>query len=582
MSSPVEEIKSRLSIEQVIGSYIKLEKAGTSYKGLCPFHNEKSPSFNVSPTRQAYYCFGCNRGGDMFTFVEEIEGVSFVDALKMLAERAGVRLEREEFKKNSERDRLYDLMDDVATFYERTLGEHEGPLEYLRERGVSDETIKNFRIGYVPPTEVAGWRSAHTYLKGKGYSDEEIEKVGLTKKTEKGYYDRFRSRIMFPIRDQSGRVVAFTGRIFQSGSEKSEEAKYVNSPETILYDKSTILFAYDLAKSAIRKQNFTVVVEGQMDCIMSHQAGTENTVAVSGTALTEKHLGLLKRLSDNIVFAFDADDAGVNATSRAFRIALTLGMNVRVVSIPDAKDPADLILRDPVEWETALQNSLHIIDFLLMTLKERHIDAREYRKSVEDTILPLLLSIPSRIEQAHFIVEIARRLGVKEEAVWEEVKRKQSAESFVSRTVEPSQSGAEPPRIRTPRDLAEEALIGLLLWQESAEEKYVATEVVRTKYQEIFVAYALTPREVGKEESEMLAAKAEHMYENTKRLKDDADELLHKLEKEVLKERQAALLVKMSDASARGDKEEEKILLAQYQALTPRLIELEQLGRRES
>lgn len=549
MSSAVEEIKSRLSITDVIGSYIKLEKAGTSYKGLCPFHHEKTPSFNVSPSRQAYYCFGCNRGGDIFTFVEEIEGIDFMGALKNLAERAGVTLDTSEFAKGKKdvRDRLYALMEEAALFYERNLGEHEGPLNYLRERGLTDETIAQFGIGYVPPPEVAGWRAVHSYLRDRGYSDSEIEQVGLIKKAdpkpgsrsnEIRLYDRFRGRIMFPIRDQNGRVVAFTARIY--GKSDKEEAKYINSPETELYDKSTILFGYDMAKTAIRKQNFTVIVEGQMDCIMAHQGGTPNTVAVSGTALTERHLGLLKRLSENVVFAFDADDAGLNATARAFQLALGLGMGVRVANIPDAKDPADLILRDPKEWEEALAQSTHIIDFLLVVLREKYADAREYRDAVEARVVPMVLHIPSKIEQAHFIIEIARRLQVPEEAVWEEVKRKQRAESYVpSFREEVKQTTTRVTPARSPREHAEESLLGLLLWQEGSESPIIDTDKVRVRYQELYVKYDLPQRELAEHEKMEHALRAEHMHEVGPLLKEAAEELLYKLEREVLKDRQA-------------------------------------------
>jgi DNA primase len=325
MSTPVEQIKARLSIVDVVGSYIKLDKAGSSFKALCPFHNEKSPSFNVSPSRDAYYCFGCNRGGDIFSFVEEIEGIEFVDALKLLADRAGVTLTHDIKENKSEREHLASLMEEATLFYERQLLQNTAVKAYLVDRGLTEETVRSFRIGFAP----LEWRAVYDHLRSKHFSDAEIEKAGLVKPTEgKEPYDRFRGRVMFPIFDANGRVVAFSGRVFgeQKNKDGSDVAKYINSPETPLYDKSSIMFGYDRAKRAIRTQNFTILVEGQMDLIMSHQAGTENTVAVSGTALTEKHLTLLKRLSDNLVFAFDADEAGLRATARAFRLALALGM----------------------------------------------------------------------------------------------------------------------------------------------------------------------------------------------------------------------------------------------------------------
>jgi len=584
MSSAVEEIKARLNIVEVVGSYIKVEKAGSSYKALCPFHQEKSASFNVSPSRQAYYCFGCNRGGDMFTFVEEIEGVQFIDALKILAERAGIVLSREESEGKSDRERMLSIMEESARFYEGLLAEHKDAFQYLKGRGLTDETIATFRIGFVPTTDIAGWRPVHTYLREKGFTDEEIERAGLTKKVQpkpgsgsakEGYYDRFRSRIMFPIRDQGGRTVAFSGRIFGNAknSDGSDVAKYINSPETPLYDKSTVLFGYDMAKSAIRKQNFTVVVEGQMDLIMAHQAGTTNTVAVSGTALTEKHLGLLKRLSDNVVFAFDSDQAGVNATTRAFHLALALGLNVRVARMGE-KDPADLILKDPESWQKALAESVHIIDSLLLSLKERHSEQSAYRKAVEEEVIPLLIAIPSRIERAHFIIEIARRLSVPEDAVWEEVKRREQTRAFVLTSTVKTPPSSEVFR-KTPRHNAEERIVAFLLWQEKLTTPSVDVSVIRERYEKLIQESELEPYTPEEDELMGLIARAEHEYDGSTTLEETIDESLHRLEREVLRERQADLWKKLSDAEQRGDKEEAARCLAQYQTLTPRIIALE-------
>lgn len=579
MASSVEEIKARLSIIDVIGSYIKLEKAGSSYKAVCPFHHEKTPSFNVSPSRQAYYCFGCNRGGDMFTFVEEIEGVDFLEALKLLAERAGVTLEREEREGKGERARLLALMEDAIMFYERNLAEHAGPIEYLRDRGLSGETIAHWRIGYVPPPETVGWRSLYTFLRGRGYTDEEIEKSGFAKKSEKErtagqYYDRFRGRIMFPIRDASGRTVAVTGRIY--GPAKETEGKYVNSPEGPLYDKSSILFGYDMAKTAIRKQNFAVVVEGQMDCIMAHQAGGENTVAVSGTALTERHLGLIKRLTDNVVFAFDADQAGVSATARAYRLALAAGLNVRVAAIPDAKDPADLILQNPGAWEKCLADSTHIIDYMLRDIFARELAPAALRKATEEEVLPLVMAIPSKIEEAHYIREISRKLQVPEEAVIEEVRRRARAESIASPAVHtPVFTPESRVPLRTPRAEIEEHVLSIIYWQEGLAEPAIDVAATRSRYLDVFTRYELAPRELLPEEAMKLSLKAEHLHGAGNGIELASEELLLRLEREVLKERQASLWRRVAEAEARGAVDEAREYLLKYQELTPRLIELE-------
>ncbi len=578
MSTPVEQIKSRLSIVDVVGSYIKLDKAGNSWKALCPFHNEKSPSFNVSPSRDAYYCFGCNRGGDIFSFVQEIEGVEFVDALRTLATRAGVELKRENIAEKSARERLFMVMEEVTMLYESLLAKSQEVKEYLRGRGLTEETIASFRIGYVQND----WRTAYDHLRTKGFTDEEIEKAGLTKKVEgKGYYDRLRGRVMFPIFDHNGHVVAFSGRVFgvQKNQDGTDVAKYINSPETPLYDKSSILFGYDRAKMTIRSQNFCVLVEGQMDLIMSHQAGTTNTVAVSGTALTEKHLGLLKRLSDNLVFAFDADDAGLAATGRAFAIALSLGMNVRVASIPLGKDPADFILNNKEQWAGVVAESKHIMDFYLSTLATKGYDAREYRNEVEKKVLPLILAMQSKIEQAHFIVEVARKLGVAETAVWEEVKRLKAQHGALARTVAPMGGEVERPiraqNIKSRRQVAEEEIVSIILWQEGHKEPAIDVHVVRGNYHERIARYEIVPMKPDDDYTRGLIIKAEHTYEHGPQLAVTIEEMLDTLEAEVLKEKQSELLLKISQSESSGQKEETKQFLQQYQEVTPRLLAIE-------
>ena len=580
MSTPVEQIKSKLSIVDVVGSYIKLTKAGSSYKALCPFHNEKSPSFNVSPARDAYYCFGCNRGGDIFSFVEEIEGVQFVDALKMLASRAGVELRREPKEVTSERERLYELMETATCFYEANASKNSEVKTYLSERGLTPETIRNFRIGFAP----LEWRMLYEHLTQKGFADSEIERAGLVKRVEgKGYYDRFRGRVMFPIFDANGRVVAFSGRVFghQTNHDGTDVAKYINSPETPLYDKSSILFGYDRAKKSIRIQNFTILVEGQMDLIMAHQAGTPNTVAVSGTALTEKHLVLLKRLSDNLVFAFDADEAGLVATLRAFQLALLAGMNVRVAAIPDGKDPADFIKAhalassgDVPDWAQVIAGSQHIVDFYLATLLKRGYDARKFREEVEKQVLPLVVTMQSKIEQAHFIIEIARKLGVPETSVWDEVKRIQRAEHIVAPLRQEEDRPLQAPA-KTLRHMAEEEVIGILLWQESHGAPVFDVAIVRKKYHERLSTHGLSPHDPDEEGKKVLAMKAEYKYDHGPDLEHSVDELLDTLESEVLREKQATLWTKLSEAEARGAKDEAKAFLQEYQSITPRIIALE-------
>src|SRR3989344_1276515 len=390
MSSPTEQIKERLPIDQVVSSYIKLERAGGNFKARCPFHNEKAPSFIVSPSRGSYHCFGCNRGGDIFSFVQEIVGADFKHALETLADRAGVPLPRIDPKLKSEFDRLYKILEDATEYFQNNLGNAKDALDYLKKRGLSENTIEEWKLGYAKND----WRLLLEHLKGKKFTEQEIEKVGLIVKSEPKtasggsaearYYDRFRGRVIFPLKSAQGKVVGFSGRYFVDGSTETDSAKYINTPETTLYNKSKLLYGYDKAKQSIMKEDFSVLVEGQMDLIMSHQAGVKNTVATSGTALTEEHLNSLKRFSVNIVMAFDGDEAGFAASERGFNLALLLGMNVRIAKLPKGVDPADLIKKDSLEWIRAIKEAKHIIDFYLDTLIEQELDPQALQIEVSN------------------------------------------------------------------------------------------------------------------------------------------------------------------------------------------------------
>ena len=431
----VEEIKARIPIEDLIGSYIKVEKAGKSYKARCPFHNEKSPSFFISPDRGGYYCFGCNAKGDIFSFVEQFEGLDFRGALKILAERAGVKLVHDE-KSDGERDRLYRVMELATAYFEEQLAKTADAKEYVKARGINDETVKKFRIGFAPD----GWRNLMIYLKGKGFNEALMEKVGLIKakdaETSKSgvieYYDRFRGRIMFPISDSSGRVIAFSGRILKDvkNADGSSPAKYLNSPDSPLFDKSLVLYGLDKAKSEIRRLNYTIFVEGQMDLVMSHQAGIKNTVASSGTALSEEtansagiisNLGLVRRLSPNIIIAFDSDNAGRKAALRASGIALSLSMDVKIADIVGGKDPADLVKEDIEKWRQTLKDAKPVIEFELDNVIREVSDSRKLIKAITDRVLPLVARIDSSTDQSHFISMIADKAKIQADLLWKDL-----------------------------------------------------------------------------------------------------------------------------------------------------------------
>jgi DNA primase len=422
MSSHVEEIKERLSIDQVVGSYIKLEKSGANFKARCPFHNEKTPSFYVSPDRGGFYCFGCSEKGDIFTFVEKFEGLDFMGALKVLAERAGVKLENRGAPKDNRKEILYEILETATRFYEDELAKTESAKQYILGRGLSEKTLSDFRVGYA----VNDWRVLRSFLKSRGYRDEDVAAVGLIKKTEKPggdpYYDVFRGRIMFPIGDTSGRIVAFSGRIIID-DEKSP--KYLNSPETMLYNKSKTLYGLDRAKMDIRKRDYSILVEGQMDLVMSHQAGFTNTVASSGTAFTEDRgadsaFGLLTRLSDNIVVAFDSDLAGQKAVKRIVP-ALSLGMNVKIVDIKGGKDPADIIKSNPKDWAKTLETKKDFVNFLVDVLVDSKASQANILKQVREDIFPYVRAIPSETSRFQAIKKIADTLSISEDALWKDL-----------------------------------------------------------------------------------------------------------------------------------------------------------------
>lgn len=421
--SQIEEIKNKLNIVDFIGSYVKLSKTGANYRGVCPFHSEKGPSFFVSPARQMWHCFGCGAGSSIFDFVMQIEGVEFGDALKMLATKAGVELKRENPKLRTERQRLYEICDLACSFFEKQLGNSaygKEAKEYLLKRGITEESINKWRLGYSPDT----WQGLSDFLVGRGYNREEIVKAGLTVQSDKGNnpYDRFRGRIIFPIFDLNSQVIGFGARIFKD-ADKKETAKYINTPQTLLYDKSNVLYGVNQAKLSIRKANQCVLTEGYTDTIMCHQAGFENTVSVSGTALTPRHLNLLKRYTDNLLLAFDMDVAGDTATKRGINLAESQGFNIKVVdTYSGAKDPAEIILENPKDWENSLENTRTIMDFYLdSAFKKFDVNNPKDKKEIGKIVLPAIKRLQNKIEQSHWVQKLADKLSVNQDAVLEEL-----------------------------------------------------------------------------------------------------------------------------------------------------------------
>ena len=414
----------------------------------------------------------------MFTFIEEMEGVDFKGALKILAERAGVELVAVDPKERDVREKLFALLEEAATFFVAERQKTSPISEYLHGRAVKDETIEKWRIGYAP----AGWRNLKEYLLGKGYTEALILQSGLSKKPEGegSGYDVFRDRVMFPICDSSGRVVGFSGRIF--GADPAAP-KYVNSPETDLFLKSHVLFGYDKAKTGIRTYDFSLVVEGQFDLVLSHQAGYTNTVALSGTALSLQHVELLQRLSNNVVLALDADKAGINSVKRSAVIMLKRGMDVKVARIVGGKDPADLVREDPKLLKQAVGKAQHIVEFLLAVLREDVKDDRAYRLRVREEVLPFIALMPNKIDQEYFEGVVAGVLGVTTDAIRYEVSRAGEQEA-VREPVRTEQAPRPTPQLPGRTEDVLTHLFGILLWQEGEKALGEVSEISAEKLRE--------------------------------------------------------------------------------------------------
>ncbi len=547
MHSPVDKIKEKLSIVDVVSSYLTIEQSGKNYKAKCPFHNEKTPSFYVSPDRGSYYCFGCGAKGDIFSFVQHFEGTDFPGALKLLAARAGIVLERGNYSEelHDEKERLYDIMEEAVKFFEATFVKEPAARTYLRERGLSDITIGIFRIGFAPDS----WRSVSDYLIKKGYKKEDLETVGLIKSTDQGFYDRFRGRIIFPISDSSGRVIAFSGRIFglpaQAGKPDAEAAKYLNSPDTPLFNKSNVLFGIDRAKTAIRTRGYAIIVEGQMDLLMSHQAGFTNTVAVSGTAFADhtsdsesriNNLGLIRRLSPNIIFAFDGDQAGIRAAGRAAMIDLSLDMQVKIARLPHGKDPADIILEESGAWKDIIKNSINIVSFHIDRICDTTADIRRRGKEIREIIFPFLSMVKSSIERSAYMSEIYSKTGIAERAIMEDFE-------MYERTHPSNQIRSELEKRAQPissrREHLQRRLFAIVFWQKNAPEILA----LYATFQDTIGADTLQAIRLAHEPfSDNLAFEAEMWYGGkTDALMRDMGEIMLSLEEEILHERKLLL-----------------------------------------
>lgn len=411
----VEEIKSRIDIVDLVGEYVNLKKAGRNYKALCPFHDEKTPSFMVSPELQIFKCFGCGKSGDAIEFLKLYENIEFWDALEILAKRAGVELERKgSSRKNKLKEKIYSLNDLAARFYHFLLTDHDKgkkALKYAHDRGLSTEIIEKFHLGFSP---LEG-ETIPNFLKKKGFPDQEIVKSGIAFKTKRGdLWDRFRGRLVFPLHDYRGRVIGFSGRIIPGLVDNSDKPKYINSPETPVYQKRTHLFGFWQTKDAIRDKSKVFVVEGETDVLSAYQSGFKNVVAIKGTAFTPQQAQKIKRYADTAVFALDADFAGTEAIKRSSQVAQQVGLNVEVVSLPEKyQDIDELARKEPEKLKELIEKTEPIYDFVIDKAQENNnLSTPQGKQNFLKTCLSFVTQIENEVVKNSYLKQMADILRV--------------------------------------------------------------------------------------------------------------------------------------------------------------------------
>ena len=575
MGNEVEEIKQRLDIVDVISSYLTMKRAGANMKANCPFHQEKTPSFMINPERQIFKCYGCGEGGDIFTFIEKMEGVDFYNALKILADKAGVILEKNSVKrgeaefKSNKKTKVFEINDWTKKLYHKILIDHpkaDKARSYLIKRKMSDKTIADFEIGYAPDS----WDLLTKFLRQKKYTDEEMVSSGVAIKGDRGtVYDRFRGRIVFPINNIMGLTVAFTSRIL---IDDQTQAKYINSSESPVYTKGKTIYGLDRAKMAIKEADLAIFVEGNMDVIACHQAGFKNVVATSGTAVTEDQLKILNRYTADIAFCFDSDVAGEAAMKKAVQLALKNDINSKIVAMPvPFKDPDEAICADPKNWQRAVEASKPALEYWidLLIRKNPELDISTKKKMAKE-VLPVIKRIFSPIEKEYYIKYLSRRLSVAEKALVQalektDIQSKGRDEEKANVEVRPVNLGLE------------EKIIGLLWSKPKLIEKF-ETKVTKTlgkKYEKFITIIKSSLLDSAKLDQEDLNQLNQLAMGATKDIDDASDENLENELKSLFghlgadqKEKiKADFAQKIQEAEVSGDKEKLKKLLEEFSEL---------------
>jgi DNA primase len=601
----VQEVRERTDIVDLVGNYVPLKKAGRSFKGLCPFHQEKTPSFIVFPDSQNFHCFGCGRGGDVFSFYMGVERAEFREALQELAKRAGVQLDTMTVSTpelDSHRQRLVDLNEQAATFYSNILTNSaagEAGRKLADERGLNDEMIRRFQLGFAPDA----WDGLHKYFASRGVDPTLVHEAGLLQERETGgYYDRFRNRLIFPIRDRDGHVVGFGARALGDAMPK-----YLNSPQSAVFDKSALLYGLDLARDEIRKRDEVVIVEGYMDVIAAHQFGHSNVVAAMGTALTESQIGLLKRSTKRIVLALDADAAGQMATIRGLetmhqaldhdevpipdamgiiRFERKLNADISIVRLPEGKDPDELIRKSPERWAEIVAGAQPFVAFYIDTVAADAIDGDPRSKSAAIArVAPLLRQLPDRVVQAHYVDTLATKLRLDPRLVESEIRRAAITSGMSQRvaTVIETQRAPAPPRLS-----AEDHLLALLLIHRALCRDIIAsvpTDQIFDSRNQALLAIISDPEIPDLQPIEIIAGMDDAVADHAERLieqlqgkpallpgavRKEAEWALYRVQVERLKFLQREVSADIREAKKTGDDETEVSLTSRLNELADR------------
>lgn len=594
MSSITEDIKSRLNIVDIVSEYVPLNQTGTNFRAVCPFHKEKTPSFMVSSDKQIFHCFGCGAGGDIFEFIKKIEGIEFPEALRILADKANVKID---YNYNpdlsSKKTKVLDILTESVNYYHNILLKNESAQiarDYLTSRNISQETVETFLLGYSNDS----WDGLYNYLKDKKFTDSDIESSGMIIRSDKGYkfFDRFRARLMFPISNVYGQIVGFTARILIS-DEKS--AKYINTPQTIVFDKSSILFNLDLAKTEIKNKNYTILVEGNIDAISAYMAGTKNVVASSGTALTINHVKLLKRYSENIIIAYDGDSAGLKATFRIIDNALSENMNIKIAALPKGIDPDDIIKTDKNKWFEIIKNAEPLMDFVFRkVLSSIDLTNVFHKKQAAKKLLIFISKFKDEIERETYLKRLSSEIDIDFDILKNKLLEFLSKKKIEEKKDENVNSNYKPLKLNKKDEFLKKIIafgvnfVNILEYlSANLEQEFIKDGEAEKLYKNIIIYYTknnsfdldLFRKEIEKEDNELLNSILfvfENEYSNCD--KNDAfleiQRLVLEYKRIVLSEKLKQLEYKLKEAERNNQREESDKILQEFSFVSKQLNNL--------